>query len=256
MVRHVRPNFVIFETMLRQLQAARSEGRKLFALLIDPDKNNESSLKHSAQLAEQSGVNFLLVGSSLLIEKGIERCLDHLRSHCKLPIILFPGNTLQVTSNADAILFLSLISGRNPELLIGQHVIAAPFIRKSGIEAIPTGYLLIDSGAPTSASYMSQTLPIPHDKDDIAAATSMAGELLGMKLIYLDAGSGARIPVRSSMIQKVRSAIDLPIIVGGGIRTPEKVTELFHAGADMVVVGNSIEQSPELLLDLAGAARN
>lgn len=239
-----------------KISAARQQHKKLFALLIDPDKNSISDLMRTAQLAEEALVDILLVGSSILLENGVDDCVRILREHCQLPIVLFPGNTLQVSSKADAILFLSLISGRNPDLLIGQHVIAAPFIKNSGIEALATGYLLIDSGAPTSASYMSQTMPIPHDKNDIAAATALAGEMLGMKLFYLDAGSGARYTVSNDMVKKVRSAVDSPIIVGGGIKTPEKVITLCEAGADVIVVGNSVEENPELLFSLAAAAHS
>ena len=239
-----------------KIAAAQSASRKLFALLVDPDKNDDATLIRTAQLAQEAHVDFLLVGSSILLEKGVDHCVELLRENCSLPVILFPGNTLQVTTKADALLFLSLISGRNPDLLIGQHVVAAPFLRQSNLEVLSTGYLLIDSGAPTSASYMSQTLPIPHDKDDIAAATALAGEMLGMKLIYLDAGSGARYTVRTSMIEKVRGTVRTPLIVGGGIRTAEKVIALCQAGADIVVVGNSIEERPELLFELTAALQS
>lgn len=238
-----------------EIVAARKDSRTLFALLVDPDKNDDAALQRTAQLAQSARVDLLLVGSSILLENGVDHCVEVLRENCSLPVVLFPGNTLQITSKADALLFLSLISGRNPELLIGQHVVAAPFLRSSGLEVISTGYLLIDSGAPTSASYMSQTQPIPHDKDDIAAATALAGELLGMKMIYLDAGSGARYTVRPSMVEKVRRTITTPLIVGGGIRTAEKVAALCRAGADVIVVGNSIEEQPELLYELTAALR-
>lgn len=228
-------------------------GKKQFAVLVDPDRNDENQLTHTARLATAAGVDMLFVGSSLLLDNGVTRCVRSLKEHTSLPVVLFPGHSIQVTSAADAMLFLTLISGRNPELLIGQQVVAAPFIKRSGLEVIPTGYLLIDSGAPTSASYMSQTAPIPYDKDDIAAATAMAGELLGLKSIYLDGGSGARMPIRPSMIHKVRASVELPIIVGGGIRTPEQVSAAYGAGADVVVVGNSLEENPELLFELATA---
>lgn len=238
------------------LQRFPNAHSKQFALLIDPDRHDERSLQKTATLAAEARVDFLFVGSSLLLEKGVDTCVRFLKKNCSLPVILFPGNTLQLSSAADGILFLSLISGRNPELLIGQHVVAAPFIRQSGLEVLPTGYILVDSGAPTSASYMSQTMPLPHDKDDIAAATALAGEMLGLKHIYLDAGSGARYPVRASMIQKVRETVKVPLIVGGGIRTPEKAIELCSSGADILVVGNSIEENPSLIQDLTDAIRS
>ena len=162
---------------------------------------------------------------------------------------------MQVSHDADAILFLSLISGRNPELLIGNHVLVAPMIKNANLEVIPTGYMLIDSGAPTSASYMSQTFPIPHDKNDIAECTAIAGELLGLKAIYLDAGSGARFPVSAGMVNAVKKSISVPLIVGGGIKTAEKAIELSAAGADIIVVGNAIESEPNLLNEIAGALK-
>lgn len=243
-------------SILNVLKNAREKGNKLFALLIDPDRNDESSLARTAALAVEAEVDFLLVGSSILLDNTVDATVAFLKSRCRIPVVLFPGNAIQLSPNADALLLLSLISGRNPELLIGQHVVAAPYIRKSGIETIPTGYLLVDSGAPTSASYMSQTFPIPHDKDDIAAATAIAGELLGLQSMYLDAGSGARFTVSERMVRKVRSSINVPLIVGGGIRTPEKLMGLAAAGADLLVVGNSIEQEPELLMGLTAALRS
>lgn len=242
-------------TLLDRLQAAKRNNKKLFALLVDPDKNDDRSLKSTAVNASEAGVDLLLVGSSLLLEKGADHCVSLLKSSGPLPVFLFPGSSLQLTDKADGILFLSLISGRNAELLIGQQVVAAPFLRNAGIEVLPTGYLLVDGGTPTSASYMSQTMPIPHDKCDIAAATAIAGELLGMKTIYLDTGSGALRTVSEKMVRKVRASVETPLIVGGGIRSREKVNSLFEAGADMVVVGNSVEQDPALLFELTGAER-
>lgn len=178
-----------------------------------------------------------------------------IRSHTNTPIILFPGNPLHIEPSADAILFLSLISGRNPEFLIGQHVIAAPLLKKSGLEILPTGYMLVDSGAQTTVSYISGTMPLPHDKPSVAACTAMAGEMLGLQLMYLDAGSGARRPVSPEMIAAVRSVIEIPIIVGGGINSGEKAYQALKAGADMIVVGNGIEQDPDLLPQLSTVVR-
>jgi putative glycerol-1-phosphate prenyltransferase len=242
-------------TLLDRLESAKRNNKKLFALLVDPDKNDDRSLKATAVNAVEAGVDLLLVGSSLLLDKGTDHCVSVLKSSCHLPVFLFPGNSFQLTEKADGILFLSLISGRNADLLIGQQVVAAPFLRKAGIEVLPTGYLLIDGGTPTSASYMSQSMPVPHDKSDIAAATAIAGELLGMKTIYLDTGSGALRTVNEKMVKKIRASVETPLIVGGGIRTREKVNSLFEAGADMVVVGNSVEQDPALLFELTGAER-
>ncbi|MFM7217739.1 MAG: geranylgeranylglyceryl/heptaprenylglyceryl phosphate synthase [Bacteroidota bacterium] len=238
-----------------RLIGSRSSDKPLFALLIDPDRTDGIRLDTTLKAARAAGVDLLLVGSSILLEKGAEETVNAIKSVCDIPVVLFPGSNLQLTPHADALLFLSLISGRNPDLLIGQHVQAAPIVRRLGIETIPTGYLLIDSGHPTAATYMSQSAPIPHDKDDIAAATAMAGELLGLKAIYLDAGSGARHPVRASMIRKVRASVGVPIIVGGGIRTPEHVAAACAGGADVVVVGNSVEQETDVLFDLVAATR-
>ncbi len=170
-------------------------------------------------------------------------------------MVLFPGNSLHIEPTADAILFLSLISGRNPEFLIGQHVIAAPLLRKSGLEVLPTGYMLVDSGAQTTVSYISGTMPLPADKPGVAACTAMAGEMLGLQLMYLDAGSGARRPVSPDMIAAVRSVVDVPIIVGGGINSGEKAYNALKAGADLIVVGNGIEQDPDLLPQLSAVVR-
>ncbi len=166
-------------------------------------------------------------------------------------MVLFPGSNLQINEAADAILFLSLISGRNPDLLIGQHVIAAPLIKKYGLEVIPTGYLLINSGNDTTVSYMSNTQPIPYDKPDIAACTAIAGEMLGLEIIYMDAGSGAAQPISTDMISKVRKSIDTPLIIGGGINTAKKAETILKAGADMIVVGNGIEENPSLLVTIS-----
>jgi len=169
-----------------------------------------------------------------------------LKSKTSLPVVLFPGSAMQFAPNADGILFLSLISGRNPDFLIGQHVAVAPTVKQSGVEVIPTGYILIDGGSPTSVQYMSQTMPIPNTKPEIAVATAIAGELLGLKAIYLEAGSGAMVPVPAVLIQAVRKAITIPIIVGGGIRTREQYQSALDAGANLVVVGNGLEANPQL----------
>ena len=173
-----------------------------------------------------------------------------LKQKSKIPIILFPGNVLQITPRADAILLLSLISGRNPEYLIGNHVIAAPILKKTDLEIIPTAYILIENGRTTSVEYMSNTKPIPADKVDLTVATAMAGEMLGHKLVYLEAGSGALETVNTEMIREVRKQINIPLIVGGGIHTPEQISNIYRAGADMVVVGTAIEKDPATLLEL------
>jgi phosphoglycerol geranylgeranyltransferase len=229
----------------------KGQSKKLFAVLIDPDKVSPKQAEEIALQCEASGVDFLFVGSSLLTNESLDECINVLKKNSSIPVVLFPGNALQVSKKADAILLLSLISGRNPELLIGKHVIAAPLLKASGLEIIPTGYMLVDPGHSTSVSYISNTVPIPHDKNDIAYATALAGEMLGMKLIFMDAGSGARVPVSNNMITAVSRQINIPLITGGGIKTPEKALDNCNAGADVIVVGNSIERNPNLIEEIS-----
>jgi len=236
-----------------QLLAARQHGEKRLAILLDPDKLPPARLERTVALAAESGVHYFFVGGSLIVNDRLDDLLSDIRRRCDIPLVLFPGNSFQLSYRADAILLLSLISGRNPELLIGQHVIAAPFLKISPLEIIPTGYMLIDGGVPTAVQYMSNTLPIPAGKDDIAVCTAMAGEMLGLKMIYLEAGSGASQPVAPAMIEAVRNVLDIPLIVGGGIRTPEQAAAAWGAGADVLVVGNAAERSPELIREIMQA---
>jgi putative glycerol-1-phosphate prenyltransferase len=229
------------------------KGNAKFAVLIDPDKHTPQSLKKIKALSIEAGADLFLFGGSLLTKDRVDELLDVLKKDSPLPVILFPGNNLQINSKADAILLLSLISGRNPELLIGRHVVAAPYIRASGLEVIPTGYILVDGGVHTAVSYMSSTTPIPADKPSIASCTAMAGEMLGLRVIYLDAGSGARNPVPADMIREVRKHTSIPIVVGGGITTPAKARKAAAAGADIVVVGNALEQDPSLVFKISKA---
>lgn len=224
-----------------------SKPGKKIAVLVDPDKPTDEQIVHIASKSQDAGVDFFFVGGSLLTNDNLDSCIKLLKKQSTIPVILFPGNTNQLSNKADGFLFLSLISGRNAEMLIGRHVIAAPYLKLSGLEILPTGYMLIDSGKPTSVSYMSNTFPIPNDKYDIAICTAMAGEMLGMKLIFLEAGSGASTSVSSEMIRMVSDSIRIPLIVGGGIRTPEKAAECAKAGADVVVIGSALENDPELL---------
>ena len=228
-----------------------NKNRKQLAVLIDPDKQNEKSLSHLIEQAENARVDFFFVGGSLLLEARFEKTIATIKQHSKIPVVIFPGNNYQVSKRADAILFLSLISGRNAEYLIGQQVIAAPSIKQAQLEVIPTGYLLIDGGRTSTTSYVTQTIPIPNDKADIAVATAIAGELLGMKAIYLEAGSGAVNIVSVEMIRAVKENISIPLIVGGGIRSSEQAEEICKAGADIIVVGNILEKEPELLLEIS-----
>lgn len=235
------------------LYHARSEGRKQLAVLIDPDKPGEEALIELVQEVAMGGADLILLGGSLLVRDNLDNYLQLIKEQVQIPVILFPGSALQINGRADALLFLSLISGRNPELLIGTHVIAAPLIRQTGIETLPTGYMLVDCGKPTTASYMSGSNPIPYDKPEIAACTAMAGEMLGLRFMYLDGGSGAPQPVSTSMISEVRKAVKTPIIVGGGIRTAEDAAAACSAGADVVVIGNVTEKNPGIIKEIADA---
>lgn len=237
---------------LDRLNVLRAEGKKALAVLIDPDKmQDEKRLANLLELVNHSGADFVLVGGSLLVEDNFHACLRSVKEKSKVPVVLFPGSPSQISPEADAILFLSLISGRNPDLLIGQHVIAAPLLKKLNIEVVPTGYMLVDCGRPTTASYISHTLPIPHNKPEIAAATAIAGEMLGLKCVYMDGGSGADKPISEQMIAHVREAMDLPLIIGGGIRNEEQAKAAYDAGADMIVIGTAFEEEPELLFAMA-----
>ena len=222
------------------------QNRKMLALLIDPDKCKGDDLSKQAGLIEKYQPHLVMVGGSLT-RHPVEEVVDFLKKNTSRPVVLYPGHPVQVSFNADALLFLSMISGRNPELLIGAHVTIAPVIKQKNIETIPTGYMLIDGGTPTSVEYMSQTRPIPSDKTDIATATAIAGQLLGQKMIYMDAGSGAKNSISPEMIKAVKSQIDIPLMIGGGIRSQEKLSRAFESGADIVVTGNILEQDPELL---------
>lgn len=238
------------------LLKARKNGEKKFAVLVDPDKMRLNNMDRTLQSSIDAGVDYFFIGGSLVVNDMLDHCLQTIREACDIPLILFPGNSFQLSYRADAILFLSLISGRNPELLIGKHVVTAPFLKISPLEIISTGYMLIDGGVPTTVTYMSNTNPIPRDKDDIAACTAIAGEMLGLKLMFLDAGSGARQPVSAEMIESVSGAITIPLIVGGGISSPEKARANVEAGADLIVVGNAIEKDPSLIEDIAHAVHS
>lgn len=234
----------------------KQNGNKSFAVLIDPDKVDDERMDRLVGLAEAAKVDYFLVGGSLVISNYLDACVQFIKRHSRIPVILFPGSTTQVSKYADALLYLSLISGRNPELLIGQHVVSAPAIRQSGLEIISTGYMVIDGGAPTTVSYISNASPLPADKNEIAMCTAMAGEMLGMKLIYMDAGSGAKRPISQSMIATVADAINVPLVIGGGITDPEKAFLNCKAGADIIVVGNAIEKDESLIMEMASAVHS
>jgi geranylgeranylglyceryl phosphate synthase family protein len=229
----------------------KNQGKKSIAVLLDPDKLNAELLAERIYAINKHKIDFVLVGGSLIASDNFKFVLSELKDKTFVPIIIFPGDGLHVHSEADGILLLSLISGRNADFLIGQHMVAAPLLKRSGLDILPTGYMLVDGGAPTTVSYISNTFPLPHDKPDLAACTAMAGEMLGLQLMYLDAGSGAKKEVSSKMIQAVKAAVGCPLIVGGGINTFEKAKLALEAGADVIVIGNAIEQDASFIEELA-----
>lgn len=219
--------------------------KKLLGVLLDPDKAPEGEqLKTFILNCEKAGVDIFLAGGSLITKGNLDLLIQSMKQITKLPVIIFPGDSSQISNEADGILLLSLISGRNPEYLIGQHVASASRLKQSKLQILPTGYLLIESGTVTTAQYVSNTVPLPPEKPEIAANTALAGELLGMKLIYMDAGSGAERCITEECIMAVRNTISIPLIIGGGINSIEKANAAWNAGADMVVVGTLFEKQP------------
>ena len=239
----------LYQTLLKDSLA----GKKKIAVLIDPDKYSIGSLSIVIKLSIDAGIDYFFLGGSLLLHDNQSQLIASIKGNTTIPVVLFPGNNLQLCNTADGILLLSLISGRNPDMLIGRHVISAPYLKASKLEIISTGYMLIESGQTTAVTYMSNTMPIPSHKNDIAVCTAMAGEMLGMKLIYLDAGSGAKNPIPASMIASVKESVGIPLIIGGGITSAEMAKAAFTAGADLVVVGNAIEKNPGLIAGIAAA---
>ncbi len=235
---------------------SKTNRKKLFAVLIDPDKQSRQELLEIIKKVNSANADFFFVGGSLLTHDSLEECITTIKANSSIPVILFPGNAMQVNNQAEAILFLSLISGRNAEMLIGKQVITAPILKQSKLEILPTGYMLIDSGKQTTVSYMSNTTPIPYDKHEVAACTAMAGEMLGLKIIFMDGGSGAKNPISEKMISSVRNVINVPLIVGGGIDCGEKAIANCKAGADVIVVGNAIEKKKSLITEIANAVHS
>jgi putative glycerol-1-phosphate prenyltransferase len=240
-------------TVYPLLRHAQEQGRTLLGALVDPDFGSDEQLIALAGHLTHGGADLILVGGSLVTHHRQDHVVKTLKALTGKPVLLFPGSMLQLTAEADALLFLSLISGRNPEYLIGHHVTAAPRIRELNLEVIPTGYMLVDGGAPTTASYMSGTLPLPHNKPDIAAATALAGTYLGLQALYLDTGSGAQQAVSPAMVQAVAATTQVPLIVGGGIRTPEIARQLARAGATLIVVGQRFEDNPTAVEQFSNA---
>lgn len=229
------------------INTAKKNKDRLLAILLDPDKIELEDLPKVIHKINDSKAHLIFIGGSLLFKNILDAFVYKVKSHTKLPVLLFPGSAMQITNHADGILFLQLISGRNPEYLISNQVIAAPLLKQTNLEVISTGYMLIESGRETTASYISNTKPIPSHKPEIAMATAMAGEYIGNKLIYMDGGSGALHTIPADLIAKVSKHIDVPIIVGGGLKTKADLKAVYDAGATVVVVGTAFENDADIL---------
>ena len=237
-------------TVYRFILASKKKGKKLFAVLVDPDKFSSRVIRES----HKARADFIFVGGSKLQKGNFQRCVAAIRKLTPIPLVIFPGRLPeQISGKADAILLPSLLSGRNPEYLIGQHVLAARHLKRSGVEIIPMGYILIGGGKKISTQIVTHTTPIKSADTPLAVSTAIAGELLGMKIIYLEAGSGSGTPLRASMIKEIRKNVSLPVIAGGGIDSAEKAIALCRSGADLIVVGNAIEKDSTLAVRIANA---
>lgn len=229
---------------------ARRENKKLLAVLIDPEKIKLKNIPFFFEKVHQSVITHVFVGGSTDKNNQIDTVVSAIKKETHLPVILFPGNIDQITPKADGILFLSLLSGRNPEYLIGQQIKSIPFLKETALEIISTGYILIDGGKHTATQKVSNTQPINQQDENLIVNTALAGEYLGQQLIYLEAGSGAFVPVNSSIIRKVKNNLSIPLIVGGGIRTKEQLENAYKAGADLVVIGTAFEKNESFFSDL------
>ncbi len=238
----------------QELVRRKSAGIKSLAVLLDPDEISDQSIQYKIERIHSSKVDFIFFGGSLVHNDEANTQIQKIKEYTDIPIVIFPGSSTQIYPDADAILLLSLISGRNPDYLIGQHVQSSFILQRSELEILSTSYMLIDSGRSTTASYISSTTPIPHHKPEIAAATALAGQQIGHGLAFLDGGSGALEPISDVMVEMVAQTISSPLIIGGGIRSAEKVSRVLGAGADLVVVGNALEENFEMLDKLVTAA--
>lgn len=228
-----------------------AENKKMFSVLIDPDKQNFADLHKTVTKCNEAKIDFFLVGGSIITKGDINTTVRFIKENSTIPVVLFPGNPQHISQHADGILFLSLISGRNPSFLIGNHVLAAPMIQKTNLEVLSTGYMLVDCGTTTTAIYMSETAPLPYNKPDIAAATALAGEYLGLKMIYIDGGSGAQKTISTEMIKQVKAVLSIPLIIGGGIKSAMHANDIYQAGADIIIIGNGAEENRHLIQEIA-----
>lgn len=240
---------------LQQIYSIKNELKKALAVLIDPDQSI-SSVLNIVQRCRENEVDFIFVGGSLITAGKMSETLKTIKENFDGPVYIFPGNEFMIDEQADGILFLSLLSGRNPEYLIGKQVVAAPSLAASKLDIIPTAYILIDGGRETSVSYISNTKPIPADKPDIAMATALAGKFLGSQCIYMDAGSGATNSIPVKLVNEVKRNVHLPLIIGGGIKDPETATAIFKAGADIIVIGNGAEENSQIIEKITKAKNN
>jgi phosphoglycerol geranylgeranyltransferase len=235
----------------RTILASKKKGEKLFSVLVDPDKFSAEVIRK----AHKAKVNFIFIGGSKIKNGNFHHCVSAIKKLTNIPLVIFPGSREQVSEKAEAILLLSLISGRNPDYLIGEHIKAARQLKRSRLEIIPTGYILIGGGKKVSTQTVTRTSPIKNSNRDLVVSTAIAGELLGMKMIYLEAGSGATNSLDASLVKQVTRNISAPVIAGGGIDTPEKARALCKAGADMIVVGNAIEKNSNLVSQISNIIR-
>lgn len=233
----------------RHILSSKQKGKKLFAVLVDPDKFSPDVIRES----HKAKADLLFIGGSKVKERNFHRCVGTIRKLTNIPLVIFPGSREQVSEKADAILLLSLISGRNPDYLIGEHIKAARQLKRSKLEIIPTGYILVGGGRNISTQVVTRTSPIKKTDKYLAASTAIAGELLGMKIIYLEAGSGTNTPLNAPLVKEVRKNVSCPVIAGGGIDSAEKAVKLCRSGADMIVVGNAIEKDVTLVHKIAKA---
>ncbi|TPD65467.1 geranylgeranylglyceryl/heptaprenylglyceryl phosphate synthase [Flavobacterium microcysteis] len=236
-------------SIYNEILQSKKEKKKLLAILLDPDKIFQDSLQNIIPKINQSPATHIFIGGSLVLTNNIDEIIRELKQKTTLPILLFPGNPSQISIEAHGILFLTLLSGRNPDFLIEHQVKAAPILKKTNLEIISTGYILIDGGNQTAVASVSKTIPLPRHNSDIAVATALAGEFLGNKLVYLEAGSGANLSVPLETISLVSKNIGIPLIVGGGIKDIQGIEDAYAAGADLVIIGTAFENDPNFFIN-------